>query len=304
MKYRIIANPVAGKGHAAVLIPQFTEYLRSKGMDFEVVLTEHPGHAYDLAIAAVQAGVDVVVAAGGDGTMNEVLNGLIYCQENDLGEVIMGALPIGRGNDFSFGVGIPHTLTDACDALLAARQIRIDLGRITGGLFPQGKIFGNGVGIGFDTMVGFEANRMNHLRGFLPYLVGALKTLFTYSKAPKVQLELDDETIVLPALMVSIMNGKRMGGTFMMAPQSRPDDGKFDLCIADQVTKLQILLLITRFIKGNQESHPAIRFRKSKSVKITALEGTLPCHADGETICEAGYTLSVELLPARLSIIV
>ena len=303
MKFRIIANPTAGKGHAAVLIPEFTSYLKSKNLDFDVVLTERPGHAYDLAIQAVQDGSEVVVGAGGDGTMNEVLNGLYTAKEQGLGEVIMGAIPTGRGNDFSFGMGVPENLTEACDALVTGRHHRVDLGRITGGLFPQGKIFGNGVGIGFDTKVGFEANKMNHLRGFLPYLLGALKTLFAYGTAAKLKIELDTETITSNALMVSIMNGKRMGGAFMMTPKSQPDDGVFDLCIADLVSRPQILKLIGRFMKGTQEGHPAIRFRKSKKVTLTAQDGSMACHADGETICYEGDHLVVELLPAYLSMI-
>jgi diacylglycerol kinase (ATP) len=303
MKYRIIANPTAGKGYAAVLIPQFTAYLQSKNLDFDVIQTERPGHGYDLSIQAVKDGVDVVVSAGGDGTMNEVLNGLFDARQQGLGEVIMGALPIGRGNDFSFGMGVPQNLTEACDALVAAKHHKIDLGRITGGLFPQGKIFGNGVGIGFDTKVGFEANKMAHLRGFLPYLLGALKTLFAYGTAPKLEVVLDNETITVNALMVSIMNGKRMGGAFMMTPKSSPEDGVFDLCIANLVSRPQILLLIGRFIKGTQESHPAIRFRQSKHVRITALSDSLACHADGETICTDGDTVTIELLPACISLI-
>lgn len=303
MKHRIIANPTAAKGHAAVLIPQFTEYLKSKDLDFDVVLTERPGHAYDLALQAVQDGAEVVVGAGGDGTMNEVLNGLFAARQAGQPEVIMGALPIGRGNDFSFGMGVPQELTAACDALLAGRHRRVDLGRITGGFFPQGKIFGNGVGIGFDTKVGFEANKMNHLRGFLPYLLGALKTLFAYGSAAKLKIELDSETIITNALMVSIMNGRRMGGAFMMTPKSKPDDGCFDLCIADLVSRPEILFLIGRFIKGTQEEHRAIRFRQSTKVTLTALDGSMPCHADGETICYEGDQLTIELLPAYLSLI-
>lgn len=303
MKYCIIANPTAGKGHAALLIPQFTSYLQSKNLDFEVVQTEHPGHAYDLALQAVRDGAEVVVGAGGDGTMNEVLNGLVAARETGLPEVMMGVLPIGRGNDFSFGMGVPQDLTAACDALVTARQRRIDLGRITGGLYPEGKIFGNGVGIGFDTKVGFEANKMNHLRGFLPYLLGALKTLFAYGTAPQLRIELDNETITLPALMVSIMNGRRMGGAFMMAPQSKSDDGVFTLCIANLVSRPAILLLIGRFIKGTQESHPAIRFRNSKKITVTALDGSMACHADGETICTEGTQLTIELIPAFLPLI-
>ena len=110
----------------------------------------------------------------------------------------------------------------------------IDIGRVAGGLYPQGRYFGNGVGIGFDAVVGFVAQKKKRLTGFASYIVAALKTIFLYYRAPLVRIEYDGQTLTLPSLMVSVMNGRRMGGGFMMAPQAQPDDGLFDLCIASK----------------------------------------------------------------------
>ena len=104
--------------------------------------------------------------------------------------------------------------------------------------------------------------------------------------------------------MVSIMNGRRMGGGFMMAPDGKPDDGLLNLCIAKEVGRLKLFALMGRFMKGTQATHQAIITDQTKKIKITALEGILPAHSDGETLCEEGKELTVELLSSQLDILV
>jgi diacylglycerol kinase family enzyme len=118
------------------------------------------------------------------------------------------------------------------------------------------------------------------------------------------QIELDDRQLRQRALMVSVMNGRRMGGGFMMAPEGVNDDGQFDLCIAGQVSRPGILMLIPRFMKGSQASHPAIKTARASRVSITSLDGGLPAHADGETICVSGQHLEMQILPKILEMIV
>jgi diacylglycerol kinase (ATP) len=118
-----------------------------------------------------------------------------------------------------------------------------------------------------------------------------------------VRLEFNGQSRVQPALMVSVMNGRRMGGGFMMAPESRSDDGLFDLCIAGQATRGHILQLMPRFMNGTQAGDPVIRFERAPRVVVTALKGGLPAHADGETLCVEGQQLTLELLPARLEMV-
>jgi diacylglycerol kinase family enzyme len=177
------------------------------------------------------------------------------------------------------------------------------VGFVKGGLYPDGRYFGNGVGIGFDAVVGFEAAKLKKLHGFANYLVAALRTMFLYYQAPLVRIELDKDVVKLPALMVSIMNGKRMGGGFMMAPQSQIADGLFDLCIVGQVSRMGILGLIPQFTKGTQAGHPKVSMRQSGRVVVVAEQGSLPAHADGETLCTEGKTLTLELLPGALEMI-
>ncbi|MBC8450314.1 MAG: diacylglycerol kinase family lipid kinase [Chloroflexi bacterium] len=302
-RYKIIVNPTSGRGTAEGAIPLIEQMLRGHGLDFDLVRTDQPWHAADLAQQAVAEGYDVVVAAGGDGTANEVLNGLMRAQQAGTGQAAMGILSVGRGNDFAYGMDVPSDLAAGCRALAQDHRRMVDVGRVAGGLYPQGRYFGNGVGIGFDAVVGFVALEMTRLSGFPSYIVAALKTIFLYYKAPLVRIEYDDQTLIMPALMVSIMNGRRMGGGFMMAPEGVVDDGLFDLCIAEQVSRARIFALIPRFMAGTQATQKPIKTGRTQRIVVTAVEGVLPAHADGETLCTEGQQLAVELLPRQIEII-
>ena len=301
--YKIIVNPVAGRGDGERVIPQVERVLSGYGLDFDLVRTERPWHAADLAQEAVAAGYDSVVAVGGDGTANEVLNGLMRAKQAGAGTCAMGILCVGRGNDFAYGVGIPTDLEAGCQALAQGHRRTMDVGRVVGGLYPEGRYFGNGVGIGFDAVVGFEAVKMTWLHGFPSYIVAVLKTVFLYYKAPLTTIEYGGQTITQPSLMISIMNGRRMGGGFMMAPEGKPDDGLLDLCIAREVSRARIFGLIPHFLQGTQATQEPIRTERAQRVVVTAVEGVLPAHADGETLCTDGQRLEIELLPRQIEVI-
>jgi YegS/Rv2252/BmrU family lipid kinase len=303
MRYKIIVNPTSGRGTGEQSIPQIEKYLSEAGLDFDLVCTERSWHAPELAKQAVADGFDVVVSAGGDGTVNEVINGLIMAKDSNIGTATMGVLGVGRGNDFAFSMGIPSELEASCQTLAQNHRRMIDIGRVTGGLFPEGRYFGNGLGIGFDAVVGFEALKLKRLHGFASYVVAALKTIFLYFRAPMVRIDLDGEEITMPALMVTVMNGIRQGGGFMMAPNGAPDDGLFDVCIVRQVSRPQMFVLMQRFMAGTAEGHEASQILPASKVVVTTMDGTLPAHGDGETICVDGKELSIELLPGQLELI-
>lgn len=302
-RHKIIVNPTAGRGRGEQAIPRIEALLRQHGLDFDLVRTERPWHAADLAQQAAASGYDCVVAVGGDGTANEVLNGLMRARNAGTGTAAMGMLSVGRGNDFAYGAGVPATLEAGCQTLALGRRHDMDVGRVAGGLYPQGRYFGNGVGIGFDAVVGFEAVKITWLRGFPSYIVAVLKTVFLYYHAPLTVIEFDGQSLTQPSLMVSIMNGRRMGGGFMMAPEGRNDDGLLDLCIAREVSRTRIFTLIPHFLKGTQATQEAIRTGRARQVVVTAAKGVLPAHSDGETLCIDGQRLEIELLPRQIQVI-
>ncbi|MCL4270039.1 MAG: diacylglycerol kinase family lipid kinase [Anaerolineales bacterium] len=304
MRYYVIVNPTSGRGLGEKSIPQIESFLKAHGVHFTLVQTERVWHAAELAEKAAYEGYDVVVCASGDGTVNEAINGLMRAKKAGHNSVAFTVLGIGTGNDFAGGTGIPTNLDDGLKALLGNKRKKIDVGFVKGGDYPDGRYFGNGIGVGFDAAVGNEAIKVRWARGLPAYLIGVIKTVFLYYNPAHVEIILDDEeTIQQTSLMISVMNGKRMGGGFQMAPESLPDDGHFDLCIAETASKGRILQMIPHFIKGTQAVLPEIQMKRAKKVTIKSLDVTFPAHADGEFICLDGSHLTLELLPKELEII-
>jgi len=298
----IILNPTAGKGKAGQHREEIEGLLRAAGANYDIKLTERVGHATQLAREAGTQGYAVAVAGGGDGTVNEVINGLIQASTEGKPVCELGVLPVGRGNDFSYGADIPSSLADSIAVLVGSYRRPLDVGLIKGGDYPEGKHFGNGIGVGFDTIVGLEAAKMRRVQGFMAYVFGALKTFIIYPLAPQVKVSFNGSTIKQKSHQISIMNGKRMGGTFFMAPQARNDDGQLDLCMAGELSRSSMISLMVHYTKGTQSQHPSIRIDRSPSYQISAPEGGLIVHADGETICTNGTALSVECLSGKLTI--
>ncbi len=302
-KYKIIVNPTSGRGAGGESIPFIERVMNEHNLDFDLVRTERPWHAAELAQEAATTGYDVVVAAGGDGTANEVINGLMQAKRAGANTCAMGILCVGRGNDLAYGMNIPTELEAGCRTVIQGYRRTVDVGHIVGGLYPEGRYFGNGIGIGFDTIVGFEAVKMTWLTGFPSYIAAVLKTVFLYYNAPLTTIEYDDETITQPSLMISVMNGQRLGGGFFVTPDGQPDDGLFDLCITHGVSRARVFSLIPHFLRGTQATQEPIKMGRARKVVITAVEGVLPAHADGETLCTDGQKLEIELLPGQIDMI-
>jgi len=304
MRYFVIVNPLCGRGLGERSIQAIEERFKLAGLDYKLTRTERVWHAAELAEQAARERYDVVVCASGDGTVNEALNGLMKARSAGFNHTAFGVISVGTGNDFSGGMGIPTDLEHSLDALLADKRKKIDIGFVKGGDFPEGRFFGNGIGIGFDAAVGTAASKVRWTRGLPAYLIGVIATVFLYYTPPKVRIMVDDEEINQRSLMISVMNGKRMGGGFQMAPESKPDDGFFDLCICETASKARIFGLIPYFLKGTQEGQPEIKMRRAKKVVVEALNGdNFPAHADGEMLCYTGTGLAMQVMPAELEII-
>jgi len=303
MKYLIIVNPTSGRGFAGKAIPQIEALIKSHHLEYVMVQTERPWHAAELAEKAAREKYDVIITASGDGTANEAINGLMKAREAGFNHTAMGILPVGTGNDLAYGMSVRGSLEESISLLAKNERRWMDVGKVTGGDYSNGRYFGNGVGIGFDAATGFVAADIRWTRGLLAYLIAALETIFIYYKAPTVRIEYDDKTLEQSALMVSIMNGQRMGGGFFMAPDGLPHDGTFDLCIAGTAGKFRILQLLPTFMNGTQATQPEITTGRARKIIITALTGTLPAHCDGETLCKDGQSLSIELIPHALEFV-
>lgn len=303
MKYFVLVNPICGRGLGFKSLEAINNRFQKEGVEYKLVQTEHIGHARALSRNAVLDGYDVIVCASGDGTVNETINGIMEAGKESGKHAAFSVLSIGTGNDFAGGAGIPVGLEASLDSVFNGSRSKIDLGFVIGGDFPEGRYFGNGIGIGFDAAVGIYAAKIRWTRGILAYLIAAIQTVFFYYKPPTLKIELDNHDLEQACLMVSIMNGNRMGGGFKMAPTSRNDDGLFNLCIAESASKLRMLGLIPYFLFGTQESQKEIKMLQSASVKVTSVKGNFPCHADGEMIGFTCDRIEVSLLPNALDLI-
>ena len=304
MKYLVIVNPISGRGYAEKAIPEIEAGMKKQGLEFDLVRTERPWHAAEIAEKAVKDGYDVIVTASGDGTANEAINGMMRARAAGFKGSAFSLLPVGTGNDMAFGLGMLRgTLEESIATLAANHRKVIDVGLVKGGDYPEGRYFANGVGIGFDAAVGFVAVNIRWARGLLAYLIAVIQTVFIYYKSPTVEIAYNDVSYEQPTLMISIMNGQRMGGGFYMAPQGDPGDGHFDLCIASEASQLRIFGLVPHFLNGTQASQPEIATGRTNKIVAKAIKGTLPAHCDGETLCEKGQELSMEIVPAALEII-
>jgi len=299
----LIVNPTAGRGFASRSLPEMEETLKSHHIEYDLRLTERPWHAAELAEEGAKKGYEAVVVASGDGTANEVLNGLMRAKAAGFDKTAMGQIAVGTGNDFAFGFNIPGGVADGCKILAENFRRRIDVGFLKGGDYPEGRYFGNGVGVGFDAATGFVAAKIRWTRGLLLYLIAAIETIFIYYKPATVHLTYDEQEMEISPLMISVMNGIRMGGGFFFAPKGNPHDGIFDLCMARAVGKLRVFGLIPYFMKGTQGTQKEVTTAQAHKVKVTAISGTLPVHCDGETVCYEGKEISIELLPSQIEFI-
>ena len=255
----VIVNPYANRGDSQHQIDAGLQALATSGLEFDIQLTEYRGHGVQLAEAAARAGAAVVVAAGGDGTAHEVANGLLRAAEGGQGEAetTLGILPVGSGNDFAWGLGLDRGLDDAIDKLRRGHTRTIDVGYVEPGTEPP-RYFVNILGGGFDARVNIEAHKIQRLRGFSIYLVAVLKTLAIYYRAPQATLRFDGELYDIPMLMVFAANGPRLGGGFLAAPNASHEDGLFDICLVRKTSRLDMLTMIPKFMRGKHLTHPKV----------------------------------------------
>ncbi len=303
LRYAVIFNPLAGGGHAARRKSEIVRLLDQAGLSYSFLTTTAPGDAIRLAAQASDEAFDIVVSIGGDGTANEVLNGLMQSAAVGSTNPVMGLIGLGRGSDFTHAVGAPAEVETAVKALVANRRRWIDIGKVSGGLYPDGRYFGNCVGVGFDAIGTIEAAKLPRLGGFLSFFIAVMKTIFLYHQGPRVKLTYDNRSLTAQTLMVSVMNGRRLGGGFWMAPGSRPDDGVFDICLVRQVSRRRVFSLVPHFMKGTQDTQPEVTMLRASSIEIEALEGVLPAQTDGEILSMEGKRLIIELMPKAIQIV-
>ena len=302
-RHLVILNPAAARGAAGLRAGEISRALAAHGLRYELVRTERPMHAAELAAGRLRAASTWSWPPGG--TARATRCSTACWRQADRGARLpaLGLLCVGRGNDFAFGAGVPAALEEGCAVLAGGARRPMDVGRVTGPQIPGGRYFGNGIGVGFDTIVTLEAGKMKRFHGFLGYVLGALKTMFLYYRAPRVAISFGGAIREQKSIQISAMNGRRMGGAFYMTPGARNDDGQLDLCIAGEPRRLAMLGIILKYMRGTQASSRHISMGRASRVEIRALEGELALHADGEVLGTGIRELSAECLPHRVQVV-
>lgn len=286
LNYKIIVNPTAGNGRAGDLLPGIKKYFSSAGCNFSIYLTSAPGEAVAVSRRSILEGYDVVVAVGGDGTVNEVVNGLASAEVPGETPGLLGVIPGGTGNDFAEALEIPPNLTEACRILFQAEFTSIDLGQVID------RYFVNVVGVGFDGAVSHTVNQISKfLPGSSSYILAALKNLFFYQTQP-VEIHLDDRKLQCTPLLIAVGNGRSYGGGMQVVPGAVMDDGYFDICIIEDLPRMKVIPNLARVFSGQHTEMEEVSIYRSRRVKLKASE-PLPLHIDGEDFCsrEMEFTL-------------
>lgn len=298
---RVIVNPMAGAGRTARKWPQIMGRLKSFGLRFEHDLTKAPGHAIELAKSAVKRGYELVVSVGGDGTLNEVVNGLY--ESGNIGNVTLGIIGTGTGSDYIRTIGIPRAYEQACQCLMSPKRLTVDLGiieYINNGQMMK-RLFVNFAGVGFDAEVVRATTQKFKALGVIPsYLMGLLSSLLFYQNR-KVTLIIDGEREERKVCTILMSNGRYAGGGMLATPNAEPTDGLFEVLIIDDLTKLDLLWSLPRVYKGTHLTHPKVTIKRAKEVEIRPAQQTA-LQADGELLGEAPARFCI--MPAALNIVI
>ena len=292
MRAAIIINPVAG-GRARGLpvadrVALARRALEQAGAAGDVALTEGRGHGRELSAEALRSGCDVVVAWGGDGTINEVGSALVG------GTAALGIVRAGSGNGMARELRIPLDPTAALAVALGGEERRVDAGRF------QGRTFFNVAGIGFDAwMAGCFDTFGGERRGLVRYTIATFRRGFTYPPTDYL-LELDDERVEMRALLVAIANFRQYGGNAIVAASAAPDDGLLDLVAVGPRGAVSRLWLVPRVYRGTLHRARGVFVRQARRITVTAAEPA-PSHVDGEPMPPASR-FTAEVLPGALKV--
>ena len=297
MTAKVILNPYAGRWQAQARKEELETSLRDVGVDFELVVTDGPGHAIDLAQDAVKQGFNPVIAAGGDGTYSEVVNGIAAANNND-GSIIFGVLPLGSANDLVENLKLPIDLPAAARIIADGQTRMLDLCKV------NDRYFDNNAAIGLEPYITLIQQRIKRLKGSLRYLTA---TLLGVMDKPHWDMELEWESghYSGPVTLVTVGNSPRTGGIFYMTPHADPFDGLLTFVHGYMPTRRKIMSLLPRTMKpaeGSYVEHPSIHEISSPWLKVRSVQPT-PAHADGEIFSDQIHDLEYRVIPQSLPIL-
>lgn len=279
-KLHFIFNPVAGGGASSQAFAQMEQLLKARKIDYSFSRTEYAGHAQELTKQALTEGHECIVAVGGDGTVREVAMEMVGSSTP------MGMYPCGTGNDIVRALRIPREPEAVLDILLNANPRLMDAAE------ANGKLFFNIGGFGFDVDALINTERYKkYLKGMAAYMAGLFHTLSKLRLMP-VRVTTPEKTFNCNALLVTACNGTHFGGGMNAAPLADPTDGLLDICIATDVTKLTVLSLLAKFVKGKHVGQPVIQYFKATEITVDT-DRAYPVQVDGEVVEQTPVTFRI-----------
>ena len=308
-KWLVIVNPKASVGKCEKDWPQIKQLLVNEGIEFDSVLTEYPQHAIEIVRnAIVEKGYRKFIAVGGDGTNNEVINGIFTQDQVPSNEITMAALPIGTGNDWQRTFDIPLEYDKVIKIIKAGHTFAHDIGKLT--YYNDGdsktRFFLNAAGTGLDEMVCHSTNEMKQKGkgGTVRYLISLVKCILTY-KVTRVQLTVDDELVFDDNILsLSLGNCRFNGGGMMMMPHAVPNDGLFDITVIKKVSIFKFAANVKNLYDGSfiEKINEVQTFRGRKVRIVSIPPHSLKVETEGENLKNSPFDF--EMLPKAINTIV
>jgi len=280
-KLLIIANPAAGANRAFKIIPLVEEALKKKGIVYALKITRCKGEETGIARDGVKDGFNLIVALGGDGTVNQVVNGIMGSAGAIHELPVLGIIPAGTGSDLVKTLNIPVKIEDAVNVLLNGKERLIDIGEIKGKAWKESRYFINIAGIGIDAVTVKELEYAKTIfKGKPAYFYALFRALKSY-RGITLKIETKDINISVFAYLTAVANGKFFGGGFKITPDADTGDGLFDICVVEKAGIIKTLLNLTKVIKGTHAKIPEVRMFRADKVIISS-DCLMPVEIDGE----------------------
>jgi diacylglycerol kinase (ATP) len=294
-----LVNPASDNGATGKRWPELAHRAAGLGLSGETLFSERPGHVIELAERASRDGAALVVAVGGDGTVNEAVNGLLRAG----GSTELATIPIGTGMDFVRTYGIPERFEGAVGTAREGKTRTIDVGRVTYRTWDGAeaeRYVANVGSVGMSAAVAQRANAMSKVAGGRATFFYALVRVFLAWKNTLVTVELDaGERREGRMHDVIVANGQYHGGAMWLAPEAQPDDGLFDVVLIGDITKRDFMTTAPKIYRGTYLAHPKVELLRSRAVAVDAPE-RLPIELDGEQV---GTTpVRFEVVPGALRV--
>jgi diacylglycerol kinase (ATP) len=301
MTAKVILNPYAGRWKASEQREEAEFALERSNIDFDIALTEHPGHGSELAYQAVLQGYSPIIAAGGDGSISEVMNGMVraFRETGSSPAIPLGLLPLGSANDLVVNLNLPLSLDEAAKVIAEGHCRKMDICKV------NSRYFDNNSAVGLEPTITLIQQNITKVRGIIRYL---LAVIIGVMQNPQwiMRLEWDRGEYHGSVSLVTVGNNPLTGGLFYMAPHASPFDGLLTFVYGHMSTRFQILRMLPKTMKkgkGSYVEHPDIHEIHSAWLKIIS-ESPTPLHADGEIQSPAISEINYTVLPAYLPVLI